>query len=293
MSESKAAPGKKVAIVGFTASKDLAPWDQPGWEIWLCNNLWKLSPPQWDRLYDLHESEEIVKDREHDAFLRGQTQKHRDGQKVTLGDRPVYCFEPRKEWPTAVKFPRDEITAKLGNYFTNSISWMIAHALMEIHAGADKQTGQKAQAEYVANSEIHVYGVDMATGGEYAAQRPSCEYLLGIAVGMGIKVYIPPQSDLLKTAAMYGTGGDTPLRAKMEERKTELQARKSAIENQLAQFQTQLAQIVGALETTNYIIDVWTTPRAVSRHGGDDGAPPEEVAEAAVEEAQSKVEVPA
>lgn len=245
-------PERKVAIVGFTASRDQAPWGQDGWEIWICNNLWKFSPPDWHRLYDLHEDAEITKDAEHDGFLRGQAQKHIEGKDVKLGDRELHVFKPKPEWPTAVKFPQAEITDKLGNYFTNSISWMIAHALME------------------GVNELHVYGVDMATGTEYAAQRPSCEYLLGIAVGMGVKVYIPPQSDLLKTTALYGTGGDTPLRAKMIERRTELTERARALEQQHEQIGIQRAQIQGALETTNYILDVWTNPQA-----NRDGSPKE------------------
>ncbi len=264
----KKAPEKKIAIVGFTASKDLAPWGEDGWEIWICNNLWKHSPNDWDRVYDLHESSEIVKDKEHDAFLRGQTQKHARGTDIRLGKREAHVFEPRKEWPTSKQFPKAEITDKLGNYFTNSISWMIAHALME------------------QVTELHVYGVDMATGGEYAAQRPSCEYLLGIAVGMGVKVYVPPQSDLLKTSALYGSGADSALHAKMIERRTELTERGNSIEQQLTQAQVELAQIRGALETTNYIIDVWTNPRATSRHEEENetnGKPSDEAVEEAME----------
>src|SRR3990167_1622444 len=166
-------PEKKIAIVGFTASKEQAPWSDPSFELWICNNLWKFCPPTWKRLYDLHDLEDIRKDKEHEAFMRGQPQKDAQGKDTQLGDRPAYCFEPQAEWPTAVEFPRAEINQNLGRYFTNSISWMIAHALME------------------DATELHVYGVDMATGSEYAAQRPSCEYLLGIAVGMGVKVHLP------------------------------------------------------------------------------------------------------
>ena len=44
----------------------------------------------------------------------------------------------------------------------------------------------------------------MATGEEYAGQRPCCEYLIGWARGSGIRVTIPPQSNLLKSAGLYG-----------------------------------------------------------------------------------------
>ena len=240
---------KKIAIIGFTASRELAPWDDQAWEKWLCNNLWcHTESDDWQRIYDLHEGADIVKDRVHDAFLRGQTQKRANGTTVALKDRPAYVYESRKEWPTSVEFPKEEIIERFGDYQTNSISLMIGHAIME---GA---------------THIGVYGVDMATGSEYAAQRPSCEWMLGIAKGMGIEIDIPLQSDLLKTPGIYGTGADTALHAKMIERRTELSSRLQALNNQQAQIQGQAAQIQGALETTNYIIDVWTHPRA-SRDG--------------------------
>ena len=252
-------PEKKIAIIGFTASKDEAPWSDPDFELWICNNLWKLCPTNWDRLYDLHDAKDAVKDKEHDGFLRGQKQKHVNGQDVQLGDRELYVFEPQEDWPKAKEFPRKEITEKLGRYFTNSIAWMIAHALLE------------------GVTELHIYGVDMATGGEYSAQRPSCEYMIGVATGAGVNVYIPPQSDLLKSSAMYGAEDDSALHAKMTERRTELTKRGQDLDGQLNQLQTQRAQIQGALETTNYVLDVWTNSRTTSRHDEDkktaDGEP--------------------
>ena len=54
-SATPARPEKRIAIVGFTASRDQAPWGDPDWEIWICNNLWKIVPDKWHRLYDLHD----------------------------------------------------------------------------------------------------------------------------------------------------------------------------------------------------------------------------------------------
>lgn len=239
---------KKIAIVGFTASREKAPWGDPSFEIWICNNLWKFCPDKWQRMYDLHEVEGTQSDPEHEGFLRGNKQKMADGNTTSLGDRQVWVFRPQSEWPTAQEFPRDAVTDKLGRYFTNSISWMIAHALME------------------GVTELGVYGVDMATGGEYAAQRPSCEYMLGIARGMGIEVHLPKESDLLKLSALYGAEDDSALHAKMLERKKELTGRLQQAQGQRGQLDEMIAKLTGALETTNYVLDVWTNPRATSRH---------------------------
>jgi hypothetical protein len=93
--------------------------------------------------------------------------------------------------PCSVPFPRKVLEEKYGAYFTNTISWEIALAL---HIGVD---------------EIHIYGVNMATDIEYQSQRPSCEYYIGIAKGLELatgkpKIYVPPESDLLKCFYQYG-----------------------------------------------------------------------------------------
>jgi len=246
-------PEKKVAIVGFTGSKDKAPWGEPGWEIWICNNLWKFAPDKWHRLYDLHDLNTIQGDGEHSAFLAGQTAKHANGEHVSLNGRPVVCWDPQEGWPTATPFPKAPITDLFGNYFTNSISWMIANAIVE------------------NVTELHIYGVDMATSSEYGAQRPSCEYFLGLAAGYGVKIYLPPESDLLKVAFMYGAEDDGPMHAKMTDREKELRNRLGQLQQQIQNMTMQAAQVTGALEDCVYWKGVWLSPHA-NRDGSAKGA---------------------
>lgn len=226
-----ARPPKRIAIVGFTETRSAAPWGDPTFEKWVCNNLHKYVPDKWDRLYDLHSYEEITQDKEHEAFLR-------------TCHRPVYVWEPRPEWPSSVRFPKEQIVAAFGRYFTNSISWMIAHAMLE------------------AATDLHIYGVDMATGTEYANQRPSCEYFLGMAAGRGINVYVPPQSDLCKNISLYGAEDDLPIRAKYEARERELMQRLQHTEQQHGQLTAQINQLHGALEDVRYFKTVWLNPAA-------------------------------
>lgn len=263
-------PGKKIAIVGFTSSHQFAPWGQDGWELWVCNNLHGFVPDNWHRLYDLHDYETIASDKEHEAFLR-------------TCQKPVVVWKPRPEWPASVAFPKDAATEVFGRYFTNSISWMTAHAIMEIGSEAEAWAAVQVEAllkenegleplkavlfdsarnQFMANSEIHIYGVDMAQGTEYAAQRPSCEYFLGLASGMGIKTYVPPQSDLLKVAAMYGVEDDSALRIKLDDREKELKSRMDVLTQNYNEIQAQLYQLQGALETTRYFRGVWINPAA-------------------------------
>jgi hypothetical protein len=44
---------------------------------------------------------------------------------------------------------------------------------------------------------IGIWGCDLATGGEYASQRPNMGYLIGLARGRGTKVYVLAQNALL------------------------------------------------------------------------------------------------
>ncbi len=272
--EASSRPEKKIAIVGFTYSRELTPWDDPTWLKWPCNNLWRFLPNTWDRLFDLHDHETINADEDHVKFLRGEEVTKPDGTKTKIGDKPVLVWKPTVDWPTAYAYPKDAILETFkhlsgGRYLTNSISWMIAMAIAE---GA---------------THIAIYGVDMAQGTEYAAQRPSCEYWLGIAEGAGIKVYLPETSDLLKCGSLYGAEDDTFLFTKTKDREKELKARLAALAQQQQmvsqqgqEFRDAQNQLMGALETTAYFRTVMTNPRA-SRDGSAKDAPSAENAKIA------------
>ena len=169
---------------------------------------------------------------------------------------PVYVWNQIPEWPTSVAYPREEVIDEFGRYFTNSVSWMIAHAILE---GA---------------TTIGIYGVDMAQGGEYSAQRPSCEYFLGLAAGLGIELIIAETSDLLKTTSLYGES-DSGFRAKLEQRSTELRSRIGQIETEVDRLTAARYQMLGALESNDYILGVWTMPSAIreAKESGDPNLP--------------------
>ena len=179
----------KVAIVGFAGTRDQAPFNNPEFEIWSVNNLHNFIP-RTDRVFQLHQRCEWEVD-----DLHGFPGKKHLEWLQTCGV-PVYTIDKCDDIPTSIKYPLDKMIEEFGiprlkskqkdAYFTNSISFMIALA---IHEGF---------------KEIHVYGVDMAVLSEYNDQRPSCEYYLGIAKGKGIDVYLPTESDLLKTRFIYG-----------------------------------------------------------------------------------------
>lgn len=174
---------RKIAILGKAPSSlNLAPFDDPEWEIWGLGDLWRqISGKRYSRWFELHDIESGRARWKPDYFEWLKTAAN------------LVIQKPHPELPNAAVYPLPEVLQRFGGYFTNSISWEIALALYEGNV-----------------SHLAVYGVDMATSdggvtgnGEYEHQRPSCEYFIGLARGMGVDVYIPPQSDLMKTSRLY------------------------------------------------------------------------------------------
>ena len=260
----------KICIVGFTSSLHDAPWGDPEWDVIPCNNLHNQIPDLWPQAtawFNLHAWADIVVDEPHVEWLK-------------QAPFPVFMFPEAIEaaekdghtFPSALAFPHREIVEKFrgqlagARYFTNSVSWMIAFALLRIlEADAD-------------DGEIALYGVDMATGGEYASQRPSCEYWLGVAEGAGIKVTVAPKADILKAAFLYGVDeGGTEFGVKMRGRIAELEqkladanAHWESLRSQMEQTRYVQHQVAGALEDCRYWDTCWLQQSGNVRQGGAD-----------------------
>lgn len=223
---------KKIAIVGFTSSRNEAPYGDPEWELWGINNLHKqpdVDISKFHKWFDLHPRKTIDEDSEHVSWLKE-------------GKLPCILWKTWDDFPSSVAYPKDEILDMFNRrYFTNSITWLVALAIA------------------VDAEEIGVYGIDMAQSGEYSAQRPSCEWIIGIAEGKGIKVHIPETSDLLKATSLYGDGDDS-FRIKMEARNKELQGLYQTHCNARDEHQAAALQLKGALEDVSYVLGVWTQP---------------------------------
>lgn len=102
---------------------------------------------------------------------------------------PIYMLEKHDDIPMSVRYPIEEVTKLIGKatakdtpYLESSIAYMLAQAILE---NVDR---------------VGIWGVDLHCESEYAYQRPNLEYLIGLARGKGVKVFIPPQSQLLTHA---------------------------------------------------------------------------------------------
>ena len=172
----------KVALIGSaSSSSNLAPFHDNSFEIW---GLGWRPMPRCDRWFEMHQWK--VCEAVGAPYLK----------MLAECKQPIYMIERRSEVPTSVRFPIEDMTRKYGPrlnaagdrvaYWASSIAYMIALAIDE---------GFK---------RIEIWGVDMLTEGEYQHQRPNVEWLLGIAEGRGIEIFVPPQSALLKMNYIYG-----------------------------------------------------------------------------------------
>jgi hypothetical protein len=244
-----------VVIVGFAdGHRDHADWGQEA-EFWGLNRLHAvLEDKPWTRWFELHSLENFYGaegprgfDEEHVTFLR------EFGGPVYIRPQDLNVAEG---WgiPNAVPYPIERIMQSNIPYFTNSVSWLLALAIgMEF-------------------KQIQMFGVDMAQDtlvqAEYAEQRPSCEYFLGLAVGKGIDIVLPPGSDLLKSNALYGFTDDVH-RDKLLARLQELGQRKENIRGEMQQkqaeaawLQSRISELDGAMQEVQYNTRNLMTPKA-------------------------------
>jgi len=207
----------KVAIVGFADTRKYTPFDDPEFEIWGCNELYaEHDIPRVDVLFELHSIKHIEKTRRNP----GEHIKWLQEAKI-----PIFMQDKFEDIPTSIRFPKNELIEKYPRaYFTNTVSWMMALAMT---------------LEYKV---IHLYGVNMAVDSEYSYERPSCEYFCGIAEGLGIELFIHPDSDLCKTTFLYGFENDYVLKHKIQVRIDELEERQKLFENNKNAYLTEFAK---------------------------------------------------
>ena len=264
---------QKIAIIGFTDHRKQAPFSNPDWKIWGLNDLYMDLPPipndrlSWFQVHSWHErgdgkfaplQESIVdfgegpphpRDPNHVAWLRDAATKI-----------PLYMMEARPEVPDAIVIDKERVLKYFEDgygqpirYVTNSISWMIALAIMEL--------APDGPGSVVEGAEIGIWGVDMMMGGgpgsEYGYQRPSCEFFIAWARGLGIKVVIPVESDLCKTAYLYGEGLHNPYRKRLIARRKDLSRQRGEYNGQMSQLQMAIAEVTGAIDNLDWQLRSW------------------------------------
>lgn len=179
----------KIAILGKTRSRALAPFDDPCWTIWGMGlvigpdriSLWPgASGPigRWDAWFELHDHRDYRPDSPVPAH-----RAHLDWAKRQT--KPIFTLG-RFDVPAAVPLPRAALEARFGTYFLrNTICWAMAHAL---HLGA---------------LEIGLWGVEQAQAREYARERHGVQHFIHLARALGVPVRLPVGSPLARRPGPY------------------------------------------------------------------------------------------
>jgi hypothetical protein len=211
---------RRIAIVGTAPTWKDTPWDDPTLEVWALNDMHVLKLPRADRWYDLHPFHKMffrkegqpvnehdvpagffVRPDNHLAFLRSQT-------------IPVYVQDAALLGsPSARTFPREDILKRFGPHFASTPAWMMAHALLE---GA---------------TEIHIYGIHLATEWEYLRQKPNLLFFMGLAAGVGCKLVLPRGCPLLAFTHQYAFEEDPDVpKIRLKRKLSRLQEEVNALE---------------------------------------------------------------
>lgn len=223
----------KVAIVGFaSSSRDLAPFDDPEWEIWGLNQLYGYMPRRADRWFEIHTPEMFTADIVPGTDYLGW---------LAECPIPVYMIEHYPSVPNSVRYPLERMIDFLDgmDYWTSCPAYMAALALAE------------------GFQTIALYGIDLVVGVEYQRQKACLEAILAYGMGKArgegrpITLEIPKTSALFKARYRYGReigGTNGPLSEssiavlikRYEERRDELLTRLNWIEGARAMMNTNL-----------------------------------------------------
>ena len=170
---------KTVCILGMApTTRDLVMEEPEGPEIWGLNQAHIYYPPEqlarFTRWFQIHPWDEMV---------MVQRPEHHHLDFLATCPVPVFLHEERTEVPLGVRYPIEEVRANLGrDYLTGGPSYMLALAI------------------YEGFHRIKIYGMDMANSTEYFEQRPCFEWLIGVAEGRGIEVWLPEGSSIMRGA---------------------------------------------------------------------------------------------
>lgn len=237
---------RKIALIGSApSSASIAPYGDPDWFIFGCSpGAYPIAGPRSDAWMENHRWEPQVPGHvgTGQAWFTPEYCEFLARYKGT-----VWMSDPLPpEIPNAKAIPIQPLIDKYGPFFmTSSLSWMFALAL-----------------ETPGVEEIGMWGVDMAANEEYGYQRPGCQYFITLAVQRGIKVTIPPESDLLQPNYFYGVSENTPMMIKLTARRKELVARKMQADQQSAAARDQSLFLSGAIDDIDYMVRTWVAQQA-------------------------------
>jgi hypothetical protein len=186
------APTRKLAIVGsHPATRDLAPWDDPTFDIWLFNESAQKPSvyKRWTALLQIH-SEKVY------ASLTNWVNKdHWEWLQQDHGpDKKIYMQDVDPRVPNSVKYPLDDVLSMVPyRYLRSSPAMSLALAI------------------YLGYKEIWLYGSELSSGTEYAYQAINYAFWIGFAHGRGIDLHLECWHSEFHQQPLYGYEGEAQI----------------------------------------------------------------------------------
>lgn len=221
----------KVAVVGTCpSSRMLAATLPDDWQIWVC------SPgnddyPRVDLWFELHGDLDFPSEkgvwRPYINWLNAQS--------FPLIAQRLDLF------PRAKPFPHEALVKEFGEYFfTSQPAWMMAYAI------------------YNKFDEVGLFGLDMSAQSEYEHQKPAMHYLTMVAEARGMRVLVPPESDVLAPPPLYGYSYNTLLGRKLRVRELEVRDRLAEMDLQIKELELKRQHFRGVLDDLSWMQQTWT-----------------------------------
>lgn len=160
-------PGRrKVALLGgISHLRAVAPYADPAWDVWSMNLIPAVDPAgrfRADRWFELHE---LCAQSDSDvAWIR------RCPVPIYVPDAPMAALNPR-----AVVYPLDRVEAATRNYWTCTMAYQLALALVEGY------------------EEVGLFGIDLRQGTlrERTVEWACLSWWAGYLEGRGVRVTVP------------------------------------------------------------------------------------------------------
>jgi len=183
---------RSLAIVGsHPATRELAPYDDPDFEIWLFNEAAQNSDVyrRWDAVLQMHEpevysSEQNWINKDHWAWLQ---QDHGEGKRIFMQD-----YDPRV--PNSVRYPIEDVLSLVPyKYIRSSPAYALALGIC------------------LGYQHIQIYGSELSSNTEYRYQATNYAFWIGFAHGRGINLELKCWESEFNGHPLYGYEGEIQL----------------------------------------------------------------------------------
>ncbi|HEX6992368.1 MAG TPA: hypothetical protein VF151_10800 [Gemmatimonadales bacterium] len=249
----------KIALLGSAGSLPQAPFNDPGWHIWGCSPGVYPFVGRVNAWFELHRWEpgHVGKPGTQKPWF---SPEYVQWMKMIAAPANVWMAEHHPDIPQSKALPIDDLRSKYGSYFlTSSISIMFACAIDDILENRDNK--RRAGVAEFEPDVIGLWGVDMSANEEYGYQRAGCQHFALLAADLGIEVYVPPESDLLRPMPVYGLCESEHWHIKMTLHKRELEARRDRAAQTAKDAEKELHFVNGAIDELTYQMSTWGEQR--------------------------------